>query len=240
MVKIYKITSPTGRIYIGQTKNFRNRMTAYRSLSCKKQRFLYNSLKRHGFNAHKVEILAEVEQDRANDAEIYYISTHKSFRGINPKGMNLTTGGKVYEVSYTTKSRISNALLGKKNVRAKKLYQYTLSGELVKIWHSMMDINREYGYHVTALSHAAKTNGSGYGYVWSYKPIEFTEYIRNKGGVSGKSILQLSLDGNVIAKFDSILQASKQTGISREAIKRYLQNKPIYKVRVPYKWAYTE
>jgi predicted GIY-YIG superfamily endonuclease len=37
---IYKITSPTGKIYIGQTINLLGRIKSYKHLSCKNQRKL--------------------------------------------------------------------------------------------------------------------------------------------------------------------------------------------------------
>src|SRR6478736_5572293 len=43
MIGIYKITSPSGKIYIDQSKNTNIRFRDYKSLKCKKQIKLYNS-----------------------------------------------------------------------------------------------------------------------------------------------------------------------------------------------------
>ena len=43
-VYIYKITNPSGKIYIGQTINLNNRIKYYISYKCKRQALLYNSL----------------------------------------------------------------------------------------------------------------------------------------------------------------------------------------------------
>lgn len=60
MAGIYKITSPTGKIYIGQTsKEFKERFKAYKTLNCKKQRKLYNSLVKYGPENHIFEIVEE-------------------------------------------------------------------------------------------------------------------------------------------------------------------------------------
>ena len=53
MIGIYKITSPTNKIYIGQSIDIENRFTKYKSLDCKNQVRLYNSLKKYGFDKHK-------------------------------------------------------------------------------------------------------------------------------------------------------------------------------------------
>ena len=50
MIGIYKITSPTGRIYIGQSIDIEKRIIKYQNIKCKSQRLLYNSLFKYGFN----------------------------------------------------------------------------------------------------------------------------------------------------------------------------------------------
>ena len=41
MVGIYKITNPSGKIYIGQSVNIDNRISSYKNLKCKNQTKLY-------------------------------------------------------------------------------------------------------------------------------------------------------------------------------------------------------
>lgn len=45
MTGIYKIISPTNKIYIGQAIDIIFRINQYEKLNCKNQRKLYNSLK---------------------------------------------------------------------------------------------------------------------------------------------------------------------------------------------------
>jgi group I intron endonuclease len=85
---IYKITSPSGRVYIGQTKNFINRIRSYKNLSCKTQPKLYNSLLKYGFDNHIIEIIDESETD-LDKLEIFYINKFNSFY----EGLNCTIGG---------------------------------------------------------------------------------------------------------------------------------------------------
>lgn len=58
---IYKITSISGKIYIGSSVDLIKRKSSYKMLSCKSQIKLYNSLKKHGWENHKFEILEECE-----------------------------------------------------------------------------------------------------------------------------------------------------------------------------------
>lgn len=52
---IYKITSPTGRVYIGEAKNLKNRCSYYINTNrVKNQRAIYNSLEIRGFFINKI------------------------------------------------------------------------------------------------------------------------------------------------------------------------------------------
>lgn len=64
MKGIYKITSPSGRIYIGQSTNIKTRFYNYRkSISCQKQRALYSSFMKYGIHAHRFEVIHELPMD---------------------------------------------------------------------------------------------------------------------------------------------------------------------------------
>jgi group I intron endonuclease len=54
---VYKITSPSGKVYIGSSKDIYDRWKTYKKVNCKKQTKLYNSLKKYGFENHKFEVL---------------------------------------------------------------------------------------------------------------------------------------------------------------------------------------
>jgi group I intron endonuclease len=57
---IYKITSPSGRIYIGESKDIYNRFLQYQNLqNCKSQHKLYRSLKKYRFENHTFKIIEE-------------------------------------------------------------------------------------------------------------------------------------------------------------------------------------
>lgn len=79
---IYKITSPSGKVYIGQTTNLKRRLNAYRNQLCKGQRHLYHSLMKYGAEKHSYQIVHElpndVTSDILNDLEILYISLYSN------------------------------------------------------------------------------------------------------------------------------------------------------------------
>lgn len=83
-VGIYKITSPSNRVYIGQSKCIRRRFRMYNNLACEKQIKLYNSLSFHGVNNHTFEVIQECEIDELNKLERYYQELYNSVeKGLN-------------------------------------------------------------------------------------------------------------------------------------------------------------
>ena len=49
---IYKITSPSGRYYIGKTVNLNGRLSSYKNHNNKEQRLVYNSILKYGWEKH--------------------------------------------------------------------------------------------------------------------------------------------------------------------------------------------
>lgn len=71
-IGIYKITSPSGKSYIGQSTDIHNRRLKYKRLTVKGQIKIHRSLLKYGFDAHKFEIIEECQIDELNEREIYY------------------------------------------------------------------------------------------------------------------------------------------------------------------------
>jgi group I intron endonuclease len=84
---IYKITSPTGKVYIGSTINYRNRFSKYKALSCTAQTKLYSSFCKHGFGTHSFEILFICGSDIMFEMEFYFGLLYNVLS--RDKGMNI-------------------------------------------------------------------------------------------------------------------------------------------------------
>lgn len=69
---VYKLTSPSGKVYVGSSKDIADRIKHYIYLDCKAQVKLYNSLKKYGFDGHKFEILEECPEEKLFERERYY------------------------------------------------------------------------------------------------------------------------------------------------------------------------
>lgn len=85
MIGIYKITSPSGRIYIGQSVDLENRQKVYSKLKCKLQIRLYSSLLKYGWVNHKFEIIEECSVEIINDRERYW---QEFYNVLGKKGLN--------------------------------------------------------------------------------------------------------------------------------------------------------
>ena len=113
IIGIYKITSPGGKIYIGQSINIQRRFRCYKALwkNCKLQRRLYYSFVKYGVNNHKFEIIHECTKEQLNELEEDYIYICDSFN--TKHGLNLKEGGKRTIHSQETKNLISEHQKGK-------------------------------------------------------------------------------------------------------------------------------
>lgn len=111
IIGIYKITSPSQKVYIGQSVDIAKRKRYYSCLHCKGQPKLYESLNKYGWDAHTFEIIKECSREELNDLEATYIKLYNSFNST--LGMNLESGGKCKLQSDETKKKRSESLKGR-------------------------------------------------------------------------------------------------------------------------------
>lgn len=72
IIGIYKIQSPTGKVYVGQSINIEKRRYAYSGAKCVNQPKIYNSITKHGWGLHTHEILEECTSESLNERELYW------------------------------------------------------------------------------------------------------------------------------------------------------------------------
>jgi len=167
---IYKITSPTGRVYIGESKNIYYRWSKYESLTCRDQKGLYSSLLKHGVLNHTFEIIEECEFDELLCRERYWQDFYdtSSSKGLN--GRLTKCGDLKGEMSSNTKIKISVSL--------KSLYSkgYKSKGEITQetrdkalLWHlsdentlKKLVLNLDTGIFYTSVREACNTT------IWKY------------------------------------------------------------------------
>lgn len=106
---IYKITNnTTGKIYVGQTGHFQNRMKSHKAMR-DKDTIIVKSITKYGWENHSVEVLLyaqNVSHAEADQIESYFIRYYNTYCKLSKIGMNLNEGNYVQKV---TKEQIKKA-----------------------------------------------------------------------------------------------------------------------------------
>lgn len=223
MQSIYKITSPTGSIYVGKTKDIDKRFSYYKNISCKTQVKLYNSLKKHGWENHTFEVLETVEDSNVSQREIYWIGLLKTNYKRFPKnnGMNLTDGGE---------NNTGNNIV--------RVYEYTIDGVFKSEWASQTDAVNYYNLPANRIAQACKgklktTNGSR----WSYVKVDNLGPLKWRKDCKHQNIVQLDSDENIIARWANTGEIIRSNPDYQYAgiINCLKMKRPTYK---SFKWSY--
>ena len=102
---IYKISSPSGKTYVGQTKrSFKKRIQEHKgeSSGCT---LIKKAINKYG-DEMKYEIIEEnVPHEQLDEREIYWI---KELNSLAPSGYNLNTGGRFFNITQETKDHLSD------------------------------------------------------------------------------------------------------------------------------------
>jgi group I intron endonuclease len=120
---IYKVTSPSNKSYIGQTRysiEKRWREHKYDAFDNKKDhcKLLNRAIRKHGFDYFKIECIRECSVLELDELEEHYIS---SYMTLKPYGYNLKKGGSSSLHTEETKAKIKKTLQGKcKSSKMKK------------------------------------------------------------------------------------------------------------------------
>ena len=104
MVGIYKITNPSGKVYIGQSLRIESRLTCYRSANCKNQRHLYSSILKHGWDKHSFEVIHQLPEDITQEILNAYETFYwQQYRDCKVKMLNIREPGSKGRISEETK-----------------------------------------------------------------------------------------------------------------------------------------
>jgi len=245
MIGIYKITSPNNKIYIGQSIDIENRVKKnYSKGLCKNQIFLYNSIKKYGWNNHKFEIVKECMINELNYLEKFYIKFYNSFNTKN--GLNLRSGGSsTSKVSEITKEKMSKSWEnGKRTNKSKELHnaarkinQYTIDNVFIRTWDYISQVENELGFYRSNICKACKGKCySAYGYRWSYIDEEKTYNTMRMGMKQRIPVYQYSLNGEFIKKWDFVNDAAIYVNGSVVGINKCCHG--IYKKAYKYIWSF--
>jgi group I intron endonuclease len=244
IIVIYKIVSPSNKIYIGQTRNLKNRISKYINAKCHLQRHLYFSLLKYGWDNHQLEILENLEpecsQDLLNEREIFW---YNHYFNLGYEMMNIKQPGLNGKLSSETKILISNSLKGEKNPMFNKTHSKEAKEKISRARKKYTGVNHPlYG---KARSDKTKLllREANLGKVVAeniknkisntLKGIKRSEEFKKK---HCKPIIQKTLNGVFIREWDSIKEASKTLNISNGNISNCCSGR--IKTFKGYVWAY--
>ncbi len=113
IIGIYKITSPSGKIYIGSSKHIYRRFQYYKKLRSSGQPRIHRSLLKHGVENHTFEIVEECEFEELYNRERHYQVLYDC-TGKNGLNCDLVANDeKPREASEETKKKKSVSMKGK-------------------------------------------------------------------------------------------------------------------------------
>lgn len=104
IIGIYKITSPTGKIYVGQSCDINKRKNAYETGNCKRQLRVFKSIVTYGWMNHKFEIIETCSKNLLDSKEKYW---QEFYNVTNNGNLNCIIIGKHTE---ETRLKISKTL----------------------------------------------------------------------------------------------------------------------------------
>jgi group I intron endonuclease len=141
MTGIYKIISPSGKIYIGQSVNIERRLKWHKKNTAKCNSKLANSFKKYGADNHLFEVIEECIIELLNERERYY---QEHYDVVN-KGLNLLmtkTNDRSGYASIEVRKKLSELRKGKKHSPERNL-KNSLSKLGVKHSEERKEINRK-------------------------------------------------------------------------------------------------
>jgi group I intron endonuclease len=118
IVGIYKITSPSGKVYIGQSLDISKRWNEYKRPSFKKQPKLNNSIQKYGIGNHRFDVIHHLPNDIEKSVmDSYELLYALSYKDAGVELLNLRLGMNGGKMSEEAKDKLSKKLKGVKTGR---------------------------------------------------------------------------------------------------------------------------
>jgi hypothetical protein len=194
---IYKITNKTNKkCYIGQTRQ-KDVTTRWREHRKKKNGcpLVKKAIKKYGIDNFSFSIVIICFDEDLDKFEIEYI---KKFNSVVPNGYNISDGG-------------HNMALNNKPV-----YQYSIDGKFIAEFKSRKEASEKTNMNVDTIRYCANKDSSTKLFIWRNYKVDrlFDDY---------KYIYQYDFNYKLINTFLKIMDASKETNISRSCIETSLK-----------------
>ena len=161
---VYKITSPNGNVYIGQSSNIRNRTHSHkRDFKLGKKFALYNSFNKYGIDKHILDVLFISDDSNSKTRmEQFYINYYNSKEdGLNMiYADDISNGFKGKKHSKEEVDKIRKRMRGFVPEKAiKSRMKMVLCGKNNKKYESISECAKDLGFSQAYISNMA--NGKG-------------------------------------------------------------------------------
>ncbi len=193
---IYKvINTETNEIYIGATRN---------SIDERKNDHIQKSNKGNGYKFHNA-----ISTYGADSFQWFQIDTASNNNELASKEIK-------YISEYNT---LENGYNSDKGGGFKKtVYQYNLDGTLSNTFENLTAAATSVNATKKGISKACwNVNHTLKGYLWSY---DYKEKFIPDSDNRKKEVLQYNLNGNLLAQYISVAEASRKSGLSKTCISR--------------------
>lgn len=242
-------TSPSGKMYIGQTINIKKRLRQYKMAHCKTQTKIYNAIRKYGWHNFDVCILFEYESNNKYKMQILLDAMEKfcikKYDSIN-KGYNIRFGGSSGRISEETKEKMRISSTGKEvsvetrnKRRLAKLGTKQSDATRLKRSMSMKNPSKERRLEMSRI--AFETSEARYNTRMKNHDTWFSEQGKinhlNSIRFLMKEVVQLSPTFEYINKFESIASASRLTGVSASNISMRCSRSILFKTK-KFMWMY--
>ena len=246
---VYKIVSPTGKVYIGQSLNIWARVGIYKNGWTHQQPKLHRSFNKHGFENHMFYLLEICNQDVILERETFYKQ-----QIINELGWNKVLFCDLHDQGSGPRSEETCKKLseGKKGIKHSKLHSnkgIPRPDFMTKEIKEKISLANQKPKPPRTKEHNEKLSlaqlGKSKGYKGRVSPMkgktqssEAREKARlNNLGKNNKAVLQFDLNGNFIKEWESQTIAAQFLGKSSgAAIGQCAKGK--YPTNYSYKWKY--
>ena len=225
--KVYKHTTPNGKVYIGITHQ--NPLTRWAGgFGYQTQTYFWRAIVKYGWINIKHEILYDnLSEEEAKQIEVRLIKEYNS-QDINC-GYNIMPGGDVhYEMEKEIKKKISKSKTGKKwserrrvaaleyfnYYQGRLVYKYDKEGNLIQTFNTVASAARDAGLSVETLRSRLRLNKKQdkYEFLYSYGKFEDMGIPYENGAYVKAAVDMYDMSMNFIRTFESTAEANKFLG----------------------------
>jgi len=249
IIGIYKITSPSGRIYVGQSRDIKTRFNRYKKMhkSNSTQIRLWRSFKKYKPENHKFEIIERCEIENLNEKERYW---QDKYRVLSKKGLNCILQEtnilpKKCSKEYLSKRSGKNHwFFGKKHNQETKI-KMSNSAKLKKVSEETKKklslIRKGSNNSFYGKKHSQETKKKQSESAKNRKIIPENENKRriNISKKLSKVVLKLDLKDNILQTYSSVTEAAKDNNTYVGSIVKAIQGIKVKKHK-GFKWKYHE